>query len=123
MHFKTREIKKEDKEDGSLDSNSSPDDKGDADQDDLGEDAVELMEIYKTKLAQVQAFYPGTRECKMALGKMTCSAMLSLDDITECRNNWRLLSAAELDLLSLGIIHSSLNCNETSIFSRVEENR
>ena len=54
---------------------------------------------------------------------MACSATLSLDDVTECRNNCNELSSAELDLVILGIIYSSLNCNETSIFGRVEKNR
>ena len=52
---------------------------------------------------------------------MACSATLTLDDVTECRNNCNELSSAELDLVILGIIHSSLNCNETSISGRVEK--
>lgn len=58
----------------------------------------------------------------MGLGEIACSATLSLDDITECRNNCNELSSAELDLVILGIIHSCLNCNETSISRRVERN-
>ena len=54
---------------------------------------------------------------------MASSATLSPDDVTECRNNCSELSSAELDLIILGIIHSSLNCNETSISERVEKNR
>ena len=53
MYFKTREIEEEDKEDGYSDSNSSSDD-GHADQDDPGDDAVELMEIYKTERVNVK---------------------------------------------------------------------
>ena len=41
--------------------------------------------------------------------------------ISECRNNCSELSSAELDLVILGIIHSSLNCSETSISGRVEK--
>lgn len=59
----------------------------------------------------------------MGVGEMACSTTLSLDDITECRNNCSELSYAELDLVILGIIHSSLNCSETSISGRVEKNR
>ena len=123
MYFKTREIKEEDKEDDYLDSHSSSDNEGDADQDVPGDDAVELMEIYETERAKVQAFYSETRKCKMGLREMACSATLSLDDVTECRNNCNELSSAKLDLVILGIIHSSLNCNETSISGRVEKNR
>ena len=97
-----REIKEEDKEDDYSDSNISSDDKGDAEHDNPGDDAVELMEIAKRNLLKL-------------------SAMLSLDDVTECRNDCSELSSAELDLVILGIIHSSLNCNETSISGRVEK--
>ena len=123
MYIKTREIEGEDKEDDYSDSNSSSDDEGDADQDDPQDDAIQLMEIYETERAKVQAFYSETCKCKMGVGEMACSATLSLDDATECRNNCSELSSAELDLVILGIIHSSLNCNETSISGRVEKNR
>ena len=59
----------------------------------------------------------------MGVGETACSAMLSLDDVTECRKHCSELSSAELDLVILGIIHSSLNCNETSISRRVGKNR
>ena len=121
MYFKTREVKEEDKEENYSDSNSSSDDEGVADQDEPGDDAVELMEIYETERARVQVFYSHTCKCKMGAGEMACSAMLSLDDVTKCRNNCNELSSAELDLVVLGIIHSSLNCNETSVSGRVEK--
>ena len=123
MYFKTREIEGEDKEDDYSDPNSSSDDEGDGDQDYPQDDAIELMEIYETERAKVQAFYSETCKCKMGVGEMACSATLSLGDVTECRNNCSELSSAELDLVILGIIHSSLNCNETSISGRVEKNR
>ena len=111
MYFKTREIEEEDDEDDYSDSNSSSGDEGDdADQD----EAVEIMEIYETERSKVQAFYSETCKCKMGVGEMACSATLSIDDITECRNNCSELSSAELDLVILGIIHSSLNCSETT---------
>jgi len=123
MYFKTREVKEEDKEDDYSDSNSSSDDEGVTDQDEPGDDAVEVMEIYETKHAKVQAFYSETCKCKMGAGEMACSAMLSLDDVTECQNNCNELSSTELDLVVLGITHSSLNCNETSISGKAEKNR
>ena len=118
MYFKMREIKEEDDEDDYSDS-SSDDEGDDTDQD----EAVEIMEIYETERSKVQAFYSETCKCKMGVGEMACSATLSLDDITECRNNCSELSSAELDLVILGIIHSSLNCSETSISGRVEKTR
>ena len=117
MYFKMREIEEDDEDDYS-DSNSSSDDEGDdADQD----ETVEIMEIYETERSKVQAFYSETCKCKMGVGEMACSATLSLEDITDCRNNCSELSSAELDLVILGIIHSSLNCSETSISGRVEK--
>ena len=104
MYFKTREVEEEDKEDDYSDSSSDDElHEGVADQD----DAVELMEIYETERAKVQVFYSKTCKCKMGEGEMACSATLSLDDVTECRNNCNELSSAELDLVILGIIHSS----------------
>jgi hypothetical protein len=70
MYFKTREIEEEDKDDDYSDSNSSSDDEGVADQDDPGDDAVELMEIYETERAKVQAFYSKTCKCKMGAGEI-----------------------------------------------------
>ena len=46
----------------------------------------------------------------MGMGAMPCIATLTLDDITECRDNCSELSSAELDFAMLGIIHS---CNKT----------
>lgn len=53
----------------------------------------------------------------MGMGEMPCIATLTLDDITECRDNCSELSSAELDFAMLGIIHS---CNKTSPSGRVE---
>ncbi|PFX33021.1 hypothetical protein AWC38_SpisGene2140 [Stylophora pistillata] len=120
IYFKTREIEEEANEDDYSDSNSSTDNEdNDTDQD----VAVEIMEINETERSKVQAFYSETCKCKMGLGGMACSATLSLDNIIECRNNCSELSSAELDLVILGIIHSSLNCSETCISGRVEKNR
>ena len=41
--------------------------------------------------------------------------MLTQDEFIESRNNCYELSSTELDLVILGIIQSSLNCNGTSI--------
>lgn len=73
MYFKTREVKEEDKENDYSDSNSSSDNEGVADQDEPGDDAVELMEIFETERAKVQVFYSKTYKCKMGTGEMVCS--------------------------------------------------
>lgn len=120
MYFQTREIEGEEKEDYYSDSNSCSDDEGNADQDDPQDDTMELMEIYETEHTKVQAFYYKTCKCKLGVGEMACSATLSVDDVTDCRNNCNELSSAQLDPVILGISHSSLNCNETSISGRME---
>ena len=60
-----REVEEEDKEDDYSDSNSSSDNEGVADQDEPGDDAVDLMEIYETERDKVQVFYSKTCKCKM----------------------------------------------------------
>ena len=120
IYFKTREIEEEDEEDVDLDSSSSSEEDDHPDQED---DAVKLMDVHITERAKVQTFYAETCKCKLGIGEMACSATLTLDDFIECRNNCNELSSAKLDLVVLGIIHSSLTCNETSISGRVEKNR
>ena len=120
IYFNTREIEEEDEEDVDLDSSSSSDEDDHPDQED---DAVELMDVHVTERAKVQTFYAETCKCKLGIGETACSATLTLDDFIECRNNCNELSSAELDLVVLGIIPSSLTCNETGISGRVEKNR
>jgi len=119
MHFKTGEVEEEDK-DVDLNSSSSSDEDDHPDQED---DAAELMDVHVTEQTKVQTFYAETCKCKLSIGETACSATLILHNFTECRNNCNELSSAELDLVVLGIIHSLLTCNETSISGRVKKNR
>ena len=107
-------------------SDSSSDDEN-ADEDDnfdyKDDEDVELMEVHMTERAKVQKFYAETCKCKLGPDETACSLTLTLDDFVESRNNCKELSSTELDLVLLGTIQSSLNCNDTSISGRVEKNR
>lgn len=52
-----------------------------------------------------------------------CSSTIQTEDIIDCRNNCFELSSTELDLVTLGTIHSSLNCDEVSNSGRMEKKR
>lgn len=73
--------------------------------------------------AKVKTFWENTCKCKLAEGDKPCSTTLSLDDFYDSRNNCNELSSAELDLVILGAIQSSLNCNEISVSGRSEKQR
>ena len=112
-----REMEEDDNEDDCLDSNNTLNEEG---HDTHQDEAVEIVEIYKMEHSKLQAFYCETGKSKMGMGGMPCSATLTLDDITECRDNCSELLSAELDFAILGIIHS---CNKTSPSGRVEKSR
>ena len=61
--------------------------------------------------------------CKFGEGEKPCSASLSLDELVESRNNCHELTSTELDLVILGAIQSSLNCNEVSVSGRSHKHR
>ena len=109
-----------------LASDSSADDEN-ADKDDnfdhKDDEDLELMEVHITERAKVQKFYAETCKCKLGPDEKACSLTLALDDFVESRNNCKELSSTELDLVLLGTIQSSLNCNDPSISGRVEKNR
>ena len=65
--------------------------------------------------AKVTAFATTTCNCKFGKGEKPCSASLSLAEFVESRNNCHELTSTELDLVILGAIQSSLNCNKVSI--------
>lgn len=67
-----------------------------------------------TEQAKVQKFYAETWKCKLGLDEKVCSLTLTLDDFVDSRNNCKELSSTELDLVILGTIQSSLNCNDSS---------
>ena len=50
-----------------------------------------------------------------------CSSTIPLEDVVDCRNSCAELSSTELDLVILGTIHSSINCDEVSHSGRTEK--
>jgi len=83
----------------------------------------DFLEIHASEKTRVEKFYEETCRCKLAANEKPCSTMLKIDDFVDCRNNCSELSSTELDLVILGAIQCSLNCNETSTSGRTETNR
>ena len=120
-YFSTQENEEETSD---SDSDSSSDDEDDEDNFDFREDEdVELMEVHMTERAKVEKFYEETCHCKLGEDEKACSLSLSINDFIESRNNCKELSSTELDLVILGTIQSSLNCNKISVSGRVEKAR
>ena len=122
-YFSNRE-NEEEAFDTASDSSSDDEDANEDDNVDYREDEdVELMEVHLTERAKLQKFYAETCECQLGPDEKACSLTLTVDDFADSRNNCKELSSTELDLVILGTIQSSLNCNDTSISGRVEKNR
>lgn len=119
-YFSTRENEEETSDSN---SDSSSDDEDDKDNFDFREEDMEVMEVHMTERMKVEKFYEETCHCKLGEGEKACSLSLTINDFFESRNNCKELSSTELDLVILGIIQSSLNCNETSVSGRVEKAR
>ena len=83
----------------------------------------DFLEIHASEKTRVEKFYEETCHCKLAADEKPCSTMLKIDDLVDCRNNCSELSSTELDLVILGAIQCSLNCNKTSTSGRAEKNR
>lgn len=121
-YFSSRE-NEEESFDSDSDNSSSDEDDEDENFDFKEEEDVELMEVHLSERAKVQKFYSETCHCRLGADEKACSLTLTLDDFADSRNNCRELSSTELDLVILGTIQSSLNCNEKSISGRAEKNR
>ena len=119
-YFRTRENEEETSDN---DSDSSSDDECDKDNFEFREEDMELMDVHMTERAKVEKFLEETCHCKLGEDEKACSLSLTINDFIESRNNCLELSSTELDLVILGIIQSSLNCNETSVSGRVEKAR
>lgn len=79
----------------------------------------DFLEIHASKKTRVEKFYQEMWQCKLATDEKPCSTTLKIDDFVDCRNNCSELSSTELDLVILGAIQCSLNCNETSIYTHM----
>ena len=87
------------------------------------EDFTDGSETDMTEKAKVDTFFANTCNCKFGEDEKACSRSLSLDDFFDSRNNCHELSSTELDLVILGAIQSSLNCNEVSVSGRSHKHR
>lgn len=82
----------------------------------------DFLEIHASAKTRVEKFYEEKCHCKLAADEKPCSTTLKVDEFVDCRNNCSELSSTELDLVILGAIQCSLNCNETSTSGRAEKN-
>ena len=97
------------------DDNSESGEESDKEDDSL---CITSLELDLSEKAKVTAFASNTCNCKFGESEKLCSASLSLDEFVESRNNCHELTSTELDLVILGTIQSSLDCNEVSVSSR-----
>ena len=63
---------------------------------------------------EVEEFVKNTCECSQGYQGKPCRSTIQLQDIIDCRNNCFELTSSELDLVTLGTGHASLNCDEVS---------
>ena len=83
----------------------------------------ELSEFGASERSKVEAFMRETCGCALGDNGKSCSTTVKSEDIADCRNNCAELNSSELDLVILGMIHSSINCDEVSISGRKERKR
>ena len=106
-------------------ADDSPLDESSSESEDDGETGtcIDSANTDLSEKAKVEKFISDTCNCKFGEGGQACSTTISLDDIHVSRNNCHELSSAELDLVVLGAIQSSLNCGEASESGRSEKKR
>ena len=120
LYFETRDYDGDEEAcDSPYDDSSS--ESGDEPNED--EDFTDGSETDMTEKAKVDTFFANTCNCKFGEDEKACSRSLSLDDFFDSRNNCHELSSTELDLVILGAIQSSLNCNEVSVSGRSHKHR
>ena len=84
---------------------------------------IEIGEAELSEKEKIEKFIADTCKCKLAEQGAACRTILSRDDFYDSRNNCQELSSAELDLVILGVIQSSLNCGDVSLSGRTEKQR
>ena len=120
LYFETRDYDGDEEAcDSPYDDSSS--ESGDEPNED--EDFTDGSEMDMTEKAKVDTFFANTCNCKFGEDEKACSRSLSLDDFFDSRNNCHELSSTERDLIILGAIQSSLNCNEVSVSGRSHKHR
>ena len=82
-----------------------------------------MGEAESSEKEKIEKFIADTCKCKLAEQGEACSTILSGDDFYDSRNNCQEFSSAELDLVILGVIQSSLHCGDVSLSGRTEKHR
>ena len=122
-YFNLRPIEDELEDDNCEDFSS--DEEGDQD-DNIDSDndlEFDFSEVDKSERAKVEAFISESYGCTQGDQGKPCSSTIQTEDIIDFPNNCFELSSTELDLVILGTIHSSLNCDEVSNSGRTEKKR
>ena len=84
---------------------------------------IEMGEAELSEKEKIEKFIVDTSKCKLEEQGAACSTILSRDDFYDRRNNCQELSSAELDLVILGVIQSSLHCGDVSLSGRKGKHR
>ena len=82
-----------------------------------------FSECDSSERSKVQAFVTKTCRCTHRYKGSPCSSTIQVEDTVDCRNNCAEFSSTELDLVTLGMIHSAINCDQVSYSGRAEKTR
>ena len=85
--------------------------------------AFEYLEADTSESFKVEAFIRESCGCQLGEQEKPCNSTIPKEEFVDCRNNCLELTSTELDMMLLGIIHSSINCNEVSTSGRTETAR
>ena len=126
-YFCTRAVDEE--EDQSYDSSSCFDDSSDNETEQESQNGGEfefefgLSDVDRSERLIVEFFLRKGCGCAHGDKESPCSSTIPLEDVVDCRNNCAELTSTELDLVILGTIHSSINCDKVSHSGRTEKIR
>ena len=84
---------------------------------------IKIREAELSQKEKIEKFIADTCKGKLAEQGAACSTILSREDFYDSWNNCQELSSAELDLVILGVIQSSLNCRDVNLSGRTEKQR
>ena len=122
-YFNPRPVEDDLEDDDSSDFSSDEDDDHEDNIDSDNDFEFEFSEVDKSERVKVEAFLSQGCGCTHGDQGKPCSTTIKTEEIIDCRNNCFELSSSELDLVILGTIHSSLNCDEASNSGRAEKKR
>ena len=124
VYFSARSVNEDD--DQECHDYSSENDDHESDQEnetDSDVDRFEFSEFDTSERSKVEAFVSKTCGCTYGKEEAPRSSTIKLEDIIDCRNNCAELTSAELNLVILGTIHSSINYDAVSYSGRAVKKR